>query len=71
MELPHDPTPGHVSREDENSNSKRHVQPSVHSSTTYNSQDTEATEVSMNKRWTKKAWYMHKMEYDSAIKRMK
>ena len=35
------PTPGHISGE--NSNSKRYMHPSVHSSTIYNSQNMEAT----------------------------
>ena len=37
------PTPGHISGKDKNSNSKRHMHPSVHSSTIYSSQDMEAT----------------------------
>ena len=37
------PTPGHISRIDENSNSKRYMYPNVLSCTIYNSQDTEAT----------------------------
>ena len=35
------PTPGHISRE--NKNSERYMHHSVHSSTTYNSQDMETT----------------------------
>ena len=35
------PSPGHLSRE--NHNSKRYMQPDVHCSTVYNSQDMEAT----------------------------
>ena len=41
--LSSNPTPGHVSGKDENSNSKRYMHPYVHSSTIYNSQDMEAT----------------------------
>ena len=41
IDLPYDPAPGHISRE--NCNSKRDMHPNVHSSTIYNSQDVEAT----------------------------
>ena len=37
------PTPRHISGKDENSNSKIYMNPSVHCSTIYNSQGTEAT----------------------------
>ena len=42
------PTPGHISRED--SNSKGYVHPSVHSSSTYNSQDMEVIQVPINRQ---------------------
>ena len=45
------PIPGNISRE--NANSKRYMYPYIHSSTIYNSQDMEATQVSI-KRWTNK-----------------
>ena len=37
------PTPGHMSGKDENSNLEGYTPPSVHSSTIYNTQDPEAT----------------------------
>ena len=37
------PTPGHISGKDENSNSKTYMQHNVHNRTIYNSQDIEAT----------------------------
>ena len=40
----------------------------VHCSTIYNSQDMEATYVSIND-WIKKMWHIHTMEYYSTIKR--
>ena len=45
IELPYDPaiTTGHISGKDENSNSKKHMHPNVHSSTIYNGQDMQAT----------------------------
>ena len=43
IELPYDPTPGHITGKVENSNSKRYMHPNVHSSAVYNSQDMEAT----------------------------
>ena len=65
------PTPGRVSRE--NSSSKRHKHPN--SSTLYNSQNTEATQVSINGRLGKEdAVYLykgillsHKKEISNAI----
>ena len=45
---PCSPTPGHISRQ--SYNSKRHMHPNVHSSTVYNSQYMEATEISID-RW--------------------
>ena len=47
------------------------MQPNVHSSTIYNSQDMEATQVSISTGWIKKMWYIYTMEYYSAIKRNK
>jgi len=46
--IPTNPTPGPISRKDENSNSKRYMYPNVHSSIIYhhyftNSHDMEAT----------------------------
>ena len=40
----------------------------AHSSTVYKSQDTEATQVSLNKQ-IMKMWYMYMMDYYSAIKK--
>ena len=37
------PTPGYISRKDENSNSKRYMHTNVPSRAVYNSQDMEAT----------------------------
>ena len=36
-------TPGYVSKENENTNSERHMHPNVQSNIVYNSQDTEVT----------------------------
>ena len=44
---PNNPTPGHELRE--NHNSKRYMHPNVHYSTIYNSQDMEATYMSVNR----------------------
>ena len=60
------PTTGHLPREKHNS--KRHVCPSVHSSTIYNSQDVEEPKYSSAREWIKKMWYMYTVEYYSAIK---
>ena len=43
--------------------------PNVHRSTVYNSQDMEATSMSISRRMDKKQWYIYTMEYYSAIKK--
>ena len=45
--LSSNPTPRHIFRE--NHNSKRYMHPSVHCSTLYNSQDLEATQMSIDR----------------------
>ena len=52
-----------------NYNLKRYIHPNVHGSSVYNSQDMEATQVSIN-GWIKEMLYIYTMEYYSAIKRM-
>ena len=52
-----------------NYNLKRYIHPTVHGSSVYNSQDMEATQVSIN-GWIKEMLYIYTMEYYSAIKRM-
>ena len=47
------------------------MHPSVHCTTIYNSQDVEATEVSLTDEWIKKMWYIYTMEYYSAIEKNK
>ena len=52
---------------------QRHIYPNVHCSTIYNSQDMEATQMSINRGMIKTLWYVythtHMMEYYSAIKK--
>ena len=56
IELPYDSTiPGHLSGE--NHNLKRYMHPNIHSSTIYNSQDLEATKMSLTEEQIKK-WYI-------------
>ena len=71
------PTPGHISRKDENSNSERFMHSSVHSSTVHNSQDMETAGMSMNMNGWRRCGvcvyihtHIHTMEYYSAIKRI-
>ena len=45
------------------------MHPNVHSSTIYNSEDMETTQVSINRWLAKKMWYIYTMEYYSAIKK--
>ena len=47
------PTPGHIPRKAEKYNLKRYIHVSVHSSTIYNNQDMEATQMSID-RWMDK-----------------
>ena len=44
--------------------------PIAYSSTIYNSQDMEATQMHIDK-WIKKLWYIYTMKYYSAMKRNK
>ena len=74
IELPAIPFRGIYPEKKENINSKRYMQPNVHSSTIYNSQDMEGTQVSIN-RWMDKdvvhiyngSLLSHKKEWNSAI----
>ena len=53
IELPYDPAIPFLSiypEKNENTNSKRYIHPSVHSSTIYNSQGMETTKVPINRR---------------------
>ena len=47
------------------------MHPYVHSSTIYNNQDMETTEMSIDRWMDKDVMYIYTMEYYSAIKRMK
>ena len=44
------------------------MNPSVHCSTIYNSQDMEKSKYPSTKEWVKKMWYINTMEYYSDIK---
>ena len=45
------------------------MNPSVHCSTVYSNQDTEATECPSREEWIQKMWYIQAMEYYSAMKK--
>ena len=62
-------TPGHISGQ--NYNSKRYMHLHVRHSTIHNSQDMEQPKCTSTDEWIKKMWYIHIMEYYSAIKRTK
>ena len=64
---PSNPTAGHAYQG--NQNWKRYVYPNVHHSAVYNSQDTEATWMSIGRWMDKKAVVQYTMEYYSAIKK--
>ena len=48
---------------------KRYIHPYVHSSTIYSSQTWKQPKCPLTKEWVKKTWYIHTMEYYSAIKK--
>ena len=58
IELPYDSGPGYISGQNESTNWKIYMHPNVHSSTIYNSQDMEATQVSINRRIDKENVYI-------------
>ena len=66
---PSNPTPGHIPRE--NHNSERHMHPNVHCSTIYNSQDMEQPKCPSTDEWIKKMWHIYIVGYSSAIKETK
>ena len=45
------------------------MHPNVYFSATYNSQAWKQPKCPSTEEWIKKIWYIHTMEYDSAIKR--
>ena len=45
------------------------MHPCVHSSTVHSSQDMEQFKCPLIEEWIKKIWYIHTMEYYSAIKK--
>ena len=45
---PSDPTPGNLSKETQNTNSKEYMHPYVHCNVIYNSQDLEVVQVSIS-----------------------
>ena len=47
--LSRNPTPVYISKKDGNSNSKRYLYFNIHSSTIYNSQDVEVTQVPIDR----------------------
>ena len=67
IELPYDPAIPLLGIYPEETRIERHTYPNVHCSTIYNSQDMEATQMSINR--LRKLWYIYTMEYYSAMKR--
>ena len=52
----------------EETKTEKDMYPNVHCSTICNSQNMEATQMSIDNEWTKQLWYIYTMEYFSAIK---
>ena len=42
--------PGYISAESENTNLKKYTYPNIHNGITYNSEDTETTQLSLNRQ---------------------
>ena len=61
------PTTGHILRE--NHNSKRHMNPNVHSSTSTTARTWKQAKYPATEQWIKKLRYVHTVEYYSAINR--
>ena len=76
------PTPGFIFGKDKNSNSKRYMHPTVHSSTMYSSQTWKQPKCLLRDEWIKKMWHIyiyiyiyilnglllsHKKEWNNAI----
>ena len=68
-ELPYDPAMPLLGVHTEETRIERHVYPNVHRSTVYNSQDMEATSMSISRLRIRKLWYIYTKEYYSAIKK--
>ena len=52
------PTPGHISGKDENSNSKKYNHPNIHSNSIYNSQIWKQPKCPLTNEWIK-MWYIY------------
>ena len=63
----HNPTPGHISGED--NNSKRYMHLNVHCSTIHNARTWKQSKCPSTEEWIKKMWYIYTMEYYSAKKK--
>ena len=61
------PTPGHISGQKQNS--KRYIDPYVHSRTIHNSQDMKKKpKYQSADEWIKKMYFIYTMEYNTALK---
>ena len=69
IELPHDPAIPLLGIHSEKMNLKRHMHPSVHCSTIYNSQDIEGSRCPSTVERIKKMHYIYTKEYYLVIKR--
>ena len=63
VEMPYAPINSLLGMYPEKTNSKRYMHPNDHSSTIYNSQDMEATSLSLSTEKWIKMWYIYTMEY--------
>lgn len=52
-------------KESKNTNAKRHMQPSVHSTIIHNSQSVEASQCPSTDGWIKRVWHVHTAGYYS------
>ena len=63
------PTPGHISGKDKNSNSKRYMYPMFIAALFTTAKTWKQPKCPLSDEWIKKMWYIYTMEYYSDIKK--
>ena len=67
--LSSNPTSGYISKRTEIRISKRYLHSYIHCCIIHNTEDMETTQTLMTDEWIKRMWYMHIVEYYSALKK--
>ena len=66
---PSNPTPGHISGKDENSNSKKYLHPMFVAALFTIAKTWKQPKCPSTDEWIKKMWYIYTMEYYSSIQK--